>query len=177
LVLVGLFTREQGILFDRARTGIDGLAALCRAGLRVAQRQEGSGTFRLVDRLLAEQCLAPAWAPVGPFSSHLELALAIRSGLADAGVGIRAAAALTGLDFIPLAQERFDLAIPASFLSHPRVSRFLAFVIDELGTEARREHAGYGFGALGRLLPLPCASAAPPAPPRVPGAQREGGTP
>jgi excisionase family DNA binding protein len=160
LYLFGLFTREQGILFDRARTHLDGLAALCRGGLRVAQRQEGSGTFRLVERLLAQEGLAPTWSPVGPFSSHLELALAIRSGLADAGVGIRAAAALTGLAFVPLAQERFELALPASFLAHERMSRFLAFAVDELGAEARREHAGYGFEPLGRLQPLPPAGRA-----------------
>ena len=155
MFLFALFTREQGILFDRARTDIDGLAALCRGGLRVAQRQEGSGTFRLVDRFLAQEGLAPTGSPVGPFSSHLELALAIRSGLADAGVGIRAAAAQTGLAFVPLVKERFDLAIPAAFLSHERVSRFLAFAVDELGAEAQREHAGYGLEALGSLVPLP----------------------
>jgi excisionase family DNA binding protein len=153
--LFGLFTREQGILFDGARTAVDGLAALCRGGLRVAQRQEGSGTFRLVQRLLAEEGLAPTWRPVGPFSSHLELALAIRSGLADAGVGIQAVAALTGLDFLPLASERFDLLVPAAFLAHQRVSRFLAFAVDELGGEARRGRPGYGFEPLGRLLPVP----------------------
>jgi putative molybdopterin biosynthesis protein len=146
---------EQGILFDGAREkGIDGLEALCRPGLRVAQRQEGSGTFRLVERLLAQQELAPAWTPVGPFSSHLELALAIRNGVADAGVGIRMAAALAGLDFVPLAREEFDLAIPASFMSHQRVTRFLEFAVDEMGAEARREPPGYAFEALGRLLAL-----------------------
>jgi len=154
LFLFGLFSREQGILFDGGRRRLAGLADLCRGGLRVAQRQEASGTFRLVERLLAAEGLTPAWSPIGPFSSHLELALAIRSGLADAGVGIRAAAALAGLDFVPLAQERFDLAIPASVLSHQRVSRFLAFAVDELGAEARRAPAGYGFESLGRLVPL-----------------------
>ncbi len=155
MYLLCLFTREQGILCDGARgKGIDGLAALCRPGLRMAQRQEGSGTFRLVERLLAEQGLAPAWTPVGPFSSHLELALAIRNGGADAGVGIRMAAALARLDFVPLAREQFDLAIPASLMSHRRVTDFLEYVVDELGAEARREHPGYGFEALGRLLAL-----------------------
>jgi len=105
--------------------------------------------------LLAQEGLAPEWSPVGPFSSHLELALAIRSGLADAGVGIRAAAAQTGLEFVPLVEERFDLAIPATFLPHERVSRFLAFAVDELGAEAQREHAGYGFEALGRMVSIP----------------------
>jgi molybdate-binding protein len=34
---------------------------------------------------------------VGPFTSHLELALAIRNGQADAGVGARIAATMAGL--------------------------------------------------------------------------------
>jgi excisionase family DNA binding protein len=161
LFLFGLFTREQGLLFDRARTSVDGLAALCRPGLRVAQRQEGSGTHRLVERLLSEAGLVPAWDPVGPFSTHLELALAIRDGRADAGVGIRVAASLAGLDFVPLAQERFDLAIPASFLAHERMRRLLAFAVDELGAGTRRQPAGHGFEVLGRLLPLPVASGSP----------------
>jgi excisionase family DNA binding protein len=154
--LFGLFTREQGILCRDARaTGRGGLAALCLPGLRVAVRQEGSGTARLVARLLAEQGLTPAWTPVGPFSSHLEVALAVRSGAADAGVGIRVVAGLAGLDFVPLAGEEFDLAIPAAFMGHARVARFLDFAVDELGAEARAGPAGYGFAPLGRLSSLP----------------------
>jgi excisionase family DNA binding protein len=189
---VGLFSREQGILLDRRRTRrLDGLAALCRKGLRVAERQPRSGTARLVERLLAREGLSPGWTPVGPFASHLELALAIRNGRADAGVGIRAAAALTGLDFVPLAQERFELAVPATFLSHPRVARFLELVVEELGAEASEAPPGYAFDGLGRLarfagegagatgrqeptLPVPsravprAAGRPPPKPPRSP---------
>ena len=33
-------------------------------------------------------------------------------GLADAGIGVRAAASITGLDFVPLQRERYDLVIP-----------------------------------------------------------------
>jgi len=179
---IGLFSREQGILLDRRRTRrIDGLAALCRRGLRVAERQPRSGTARLVERLLGREGLAPAWTPVGPFASHLELALAIRNGLADAGVGIRAAAALAGLDFVPLAQERFELAVPAAFLSHPRVARFLELVVDEIGVEARGAPPGYAFDGLGRLArfaqedvvatgrPAPPPAPAPQAVPRATG--------
>jgi len=156
--LFGLFSRQQGILCRDARDSrLDGLAALCRPGLRVAVRQEGSGTARLLERLLAEQGLTPAWTPVGPFSSHLEVALTVRSGAADAGVGIRVVAGLAGLDFVPLATEEFDLAIPAAFMGHPRVARFLAFAVDELSAEARQQPSGYGFGPLARLAPPPAA--------------------
>lgn len=153
--LFGLFTREQGILFDRGRRRrLGALPALCRGKVRFAGRQEQSGTFRLVQRLLAERGLTAAWTPVGPFSSHLEVALDVRSGHADAGVGIRVAAELAGLDFAPLAEEPFYLAIPAPFMSHPRVSAFLEFLVEELRAEARQRPAGYAFDALGRVQPL-----------------------
>jgi putative molybdopterin biosynthesis protein len=153
----GLFAREQGILLAREQyTGIKDLNALSRLGLRFAQRQERSGTFRLVERLVAEYRLQPRWTPVGPFSSHLELAFAIRNGQADAGVGIRMAAKIADLHFVPLVREQFDLVIPASFMSHRRLSDFLEFLVSELSAEARNGHAGYTFEALGRLQAFPC---------------------
>jgi excisionase family DNA binding protein len=155
LYLFGLYTREQGILFDARRgPGTHGLEALCRSELRFASRQRESGTFRLVERLLTEHGLAAGWTSVGPFHSHLEVALDVRSGHADAGVGIRIAAEMAGLDFIPLAREPFYLVVPASFMSHRRVTGFLDFVLEELTAEARREVPGYSFEALGRVQPL-----------------------
>lgn len=155
MYLFGLFAREQGIVLDTARAaGIEGLEALCHAHLRFASRQPQSGTFRLVERLLMEQRLEPAWTSVGPFHSHMEVALDIRSGRADAGVAIHIAAQMAGLDFIPLAREAFYLVIPASFMSHRRVTQFLEFVVDELTMEARRELPGYSFETLGRVQPL-----------------------
>ncbi len=153
--LFRLFVREQGILIEkRRRAGLDGLRTVSADGVRFALRQPQSGTFRLVQHLLMKEGLEPRWTTVGPFSSHLELALDIRSGGADAGVGIRVAAQMTGLDFIPLAREPFYLVIPAAFMSHKRVSAFLAFLVDELSAEARHEHPGYSFETLGRVQPL-----------------------
>jgi excisionase family DNA binding protein len=159
---LGLFSREQGIFLDRRRTGgVDGLAALSRRRLRFAERQPRSGTARLVERLVRGEKLSPRWKGVGPFASHLEVALAIRSGEADAGVGIRAAAALAGLDFVPLATEQFELAVPAPFLSQPRIGRFLELVVDEVGAEARRKPVGYAFEPLGRLARFPASGGRP----------------
>jgi len=152
LYLFGLFAREQGIVLPRdARRRIDDLASLCRYPIRFAARQEGSGTARLVARLLAEQGLQSRWTSVGPYSSHLEVARAVRTGRADAAIGIRIAAELAELRFVPLVREEFDLAIPPSFMSHVRVREFLDFAVRELEAEARNQHAGYTFEMLGRL--------------------------
>lgn len=153
---LALFAREQGILLapGRSRRGPRTLEALGRSRLRFAARQPRSGTALLVARLLSEAAVTPRWKEVGPFSSHLEVALGIRNGLADAGVGIRVAAELAGLDFLPLAQEAFGLVIPSAFMSHPRVTGFLDGVLDRVRRAARRPPAGYAFGELGRLQVL-----------------------
>lgn len=170
---LSLFAREQGILLAPGRArGARTLEALARRPIRFAARQPRSGTALLVGRLVAATGHRPRWTEVGPFRSHLEVALAVRNGLADAGVGIRMAAELAGLAFVPLAREAFDLVIPNAFISHPRVSAFLDAVLDGVRREARRAPAGYAFDDLGRLHPL--GPARPPARGR-PGRRRSRG--
>lgn len=153
--LLGLFEREQGLLLDRRRTGrVDRLCTAAREGVRFAARQERSGTHRLVSSLLATEGAEPRWTTVGPYHSHLEVALAVRRGDADLGFGSRMAAHLVGLDFVPMAREEFDLAIPAALMSHPRLAGFLAFCVDELGSRRRHPDPGYSFEQLGRLQPM-----------------------
>jgi molybdate-binding protein len=67
---------------------------------------------------------------------HLEVAEAIAEGRADTGVAIRSAALAWGLDFVPLASERFDLVVPRALSKDVRVER----LVDALGSRAfRRE--------------------------------------
>ena len=47
--------------------------------------------------------------------THMAVGIAIVSGLADAGVGVRAVANALELDFVPLASEQYDLAIAVEF--------------------------------------------------------------
>ncbi len=151
LYLFGLCEREQGLMLDPTRVAFRDLGGAARAGVRFAARQEGSGTERLVESLLRAQGLEPAWTAVGPYWSHADVALAIRGGDADVGVGTAVAARLAGLDFVPLASEEFDLVIPAEFLAHRRMSEFLDFAIADLGRRAAQGCPGYSFGPLGRL--------------------------
>lgn len=151
--MIHLFTRQMGLMFDRLRNpGIDGLQSVADQGLTLALRQPGSGTHRLVNDLLSEQGLEPdGIAGVGAHTSHLEVALAVRSGGTDAGVGIRIAAELCGLDFLPLRSEPFKLAVPVEFASHPQVSRFLDFLLEDLRRADAAGAAGYGFLDLGKM--------------------------
>ena len=44
-------------------------------------------------------------------ATHLAVAGAVAAGVADAGLGILAAARAYGLDFVPVARERYELAM------------------------------------------------------------------
>ena len=114
-IIVHLWHREQGIILphgnpDAIQTVEDLL------GHAVALRASGTGTRVLLERLLREAGADPA-ALHGPHAqTHLEAAVAVASGLADAAVGLRAAADLLELDFVPLLWEPFELALPEAAL-------------------------------------------------------------
>jgi putative molybdopterin biosynthesis protein len=115
IVLLNLAHREQGLIVKKGNPrGIKTLNHLVNKKLTYINRQEGSGTRVLLDYRLKESGIDPEGIP--GYSriayTHMEVALEVFSGSADAGLGILAAARMLDLDFIPLAKERFDLAIP-----------------------------------------------------------------
>lgn len=117
IVLLNVAHREQGLIVKKGNPlGIKTLKHLATKKLTFVNRQEGSGTRVLLDYRLKENGIDPADIPgyARIAYTHMEVALEVFSGSADAGLGILAAARMLGLDFIPLAKERFDLAIPSA---------------------------------------------------------------
>jgi molybdate-binding protein len=145
VVLVTLARWEVGLVLaagnpKRVRVAAD----LGRRGLRLVTREEGAGAQRFLDRLLREAGLR-ARSDVRA-TGHLEVAHAVSIGAADAGVATRDAAIAYGLDFVPLAEERYDVAIPRGGLEDPRVERLL----DGMTASAfRREIQSLGYDVRG----------------------------
>jgi molybdate-binding protein/DNA-binding XRE family transcriptional regulator len=96
---------------------------LARPGARFVNREPGSGSRRLADELLAAAGLNAADVPgyESRAPSHSAVARAVAAGLVDAGIGLELVAAAFGLDFVPLAEVRFDLVIPQRHVDHPAV--------------------------------------------------------
>jgi excisionase family DNA binding protein len=114
VVLVNVAHREQGLIVKKGNPlGIKNVKSLVTKKATLINRQEGSGTRVLLDYRLKENGIDPE--SVRGYDriayTHMEVALDVFSGAADAGVGIMAAARMLGLDFVPLAKERFDLAV------------------------------------------------------------------
>lgn len=107
--------------------GIRGPADLARPDVRLVNREPGSGSRTLLDGLLARAGVDPGQVEGYDFlvGSHLGVARVVVGGGADVGVTLRAAARALGLDFIPLAEARFDLVIPRDLLDHPAVAALL----------------------------------------------------
>jgi len=160
-----LGTREQGLVLPRRlRRSVRGLGSVAERRLRLADRQPAAGTHRLTRRLAAEAGIAPdGLCFVGPYCSHAEVAMAVRSGEADVGVAIRIAAEQNGLDFLPLEHETYKLAVPGAYLNHGRFGAFLDALLSELGRAAKRSVCGYSFETLGRMVAVgSCSKATKP---------------
>ncbi len=115
LLLLTLAERSQGLLVRRGNPlGLRGVGDLARHGVRLANRQRGSGTRILLDRLLLENGLDGQALPgyERELGTHLAVAAAVAGGSADVGLGVAAAAGALGLDFVPLLRERYDLVLP-----------------------------------------------------------------
>lgn len=114
LLLITLVEREQGLIVRAGNPlGLRAITDLVRPGVRMANRQPGSGTRVLLDRLLAAEGL-PGSAIVGytrELPTHLAVAAAVAGKSADVGLGVAAAARALGLDFVPLFSERYDLVL------------------------------------------------------------------
>lgn len=113
--MVTLAHREQGLMTaPGAQLGIADIGDLA-GGARFANRNSGSGTRVWLDARLRELEI-PADAIAGydlELRTHTDVAIAVASGHADAGLGIRAAAEEFELDFTPLFMERYDLVFAA----------------------------------------------------------------
>src|SRR5579884_3568416 len=120
---------EEGLIVRSGNPkGIRSAADLGRKDVSLVNREIGSGARLLLDAKLAEAGIHPRHVKgyETTASSHLDVARTVAHGMADTGLGVRSAARLLGLDFVPLQEERYDLVIPTIHLHrHPAVRRFL----------------------------------------------------
>ncbi|MBI3892072.1 MAG: helix-turn-helix domain-containing protein [Candidatus Wallbacteria bacterium] len=119
---------EQGLMVRHGNPlKLRDMTDLTRTGIRFVNREPGAGSRESFDALLAK-AKVPA-ARIGGYenvvASHMAVARTVSAGGADAGMGLRAVAHACGLDFVPLVEICFDLAIPADLVEHRAVAAML----------------------------------------------------
>ena len=155
VTLVHFAQREQGLIVPRGNPkALRTLRDLTRPSVRFVNRQRGAGTRMLLDHLLTNASIEPS--AVEGYDreqyTHLAVAADVDSGMADVGLGIRAAARALGTDFIPVGMERYDLVIPNEHLSHPPVAALLAILRDPTFTDAVHAMGGYDTARMGEVM-------------------------
>ncbi len=125
--VVTFATWEEGFMVRRSNPlSIRTAADLAQPTVTLVNREEGSGARLLLDQHLRASGVQPTY--VHGYDrvvfSHFEVARCIEGRQADVGIGIRSAANLFGLDFVPLQSTRYDLVVPKPYLtSHPTLPR------------------------------------------------------
>jgi len=137
--LIKGYGRLQGIVFRpgdarfEGRTVADAIrAATSDASSVMVNRNQGSGTRALIDRLLAGA--KPAGYAVQP-RTHNAVAAAVVQKRADWGMTLDTIARSAGLGFIPVQPEQYDFVTPVARADRPGVRAFVAL----LGEPATRE--------------------------------------
>lgn len=149
--IIHMWRREQGLLVPD-----DNPAGITCAGdlreLRVAQREYGTGTRVLLDQLLIEAGIPPASVTGPEAATHLEVAMAVASGQADTGLGVRAAATALDLGFVPVTWEDFVIVLSGDAL--PAAGPLIAALRDATVQSAVRSLGGYDVSQAGVVQEL-----------------------
>ena len=144
--------REQGLIVAAGNPkNVASIDDLSRPDLSFINREEGSGSRALMDRLISQSGLTPD--AINGYhrtaEGHLAVADTVALGLADAGIGVRSAAEARGLDFVPLGQERYDFVIPNHFLDLPMVQAFIETLKQPYSRRQVEALGGYDISSMG----------------------------
>ncbi len=155
--LVRLVEREQGLILPRGNPArVRSFRDIAARRLKFLNRQRGSGTRLLVDRMLGDEAVS-ATGIAGYESeefTHAAVAATVASGGADAGFGLRAAAAEYGLAFVPLIREAYFLAVRAAALQHRAQVALIALLQSAAFRKCVQELPGYGAAAPGSVVTI-----------------------
>ncbi len=131
--VVTFATWEEGFLVRPGNPlSIRTAADLAEPAVTLVNREEGSGARLLLDQRLRASGVEPTQVRGYDriVSSHFEVARAIDGRQADVGIGIRSAAQLFGLDFVPLQTARYDLVVPKPYLKfHPTLAHLFEAIV------------------------------------------------
>lgn len=144
--------REQGLIVAAGNPkGLTGVGDLARADVSFVNREEGSGSRALLDRLAARAGLGGEMIRgyERAVEGHLAVADAVAIGLADAGIGVRSAAEARGLGFVWVGQERYDFVIPNHFIDLPAVQALMETLKQPYPRRQVEALGGYDVSAMG----------------------------
>jgi putative molybdopterin biosynthesis protein len=146
--------RMQGLFVAQGNPkNIRDLVDLIRPDVKFVNRQFGSGTRILLDSMLAEKGLDKNL--INGYdreeSSHTAVGVLVKGSVADAGVGIYSVAKAFSLDFIPLAEEEYDLLVTKSFMDDKRFAILMDIMTSGEFAKRLNDMGGYNTKETGKV--------------------------
>lgn len=153
--LVNLVHREQGLIVAPGNPkGIQGISDLVKPGVSFVNRQRGAGTRILLDLELKK--LGISEDQISGYEheeyTHMGVAASVANSVADVGLGIRSAARALGLDFVPVAWERYDLLMTKEFLHSSLMDKLLSIISSSEFKGQVESLGGYDLSQSGRVV-------------------------
>ena len=154
VAVVTLVGREQGWIVPPGNPKrLAGWEDAANPDVQLVNRQRGAGTRVLLDYELGRRRIDPA--QVRGYEreeyTHLAVAAAVSSGVADAGLGIQAAARALNLGFVPLAHEQYELVIPLAHYESEQLKPLLDLLHDGGVRTAVSALPGYDVTIMGQV--------------------------
>jgi len=155
--LIYLAQRDTGFFVQPGNPRkIRTVADLNQPDVRFVNRQVGSSTRLMISLMLRQKGIDPA--SIRGFETseftHMAVAAHVVGGMADVGIGVETAAWRCGLDFIPLAKERYFFAVRRDNLLSPPMQQFIGLLLEDTYQSFVKQLVGYDATGLGRVMPL-----------------------
>lgn len=146
VILYPFLKRKQGWILPQGNPlGIRNVTDLVRSGAAFVNRQKGAGTRILFDLLLDEAGLAAE--EISGYDremfSHLAVAAEVKDDSHSAALGIYPAAKAVGLDFIPIADEEYDLVMTRQFYESDSGRQLIEIIQSPVFKEQVEKIGGY----------------------------------
>ena len=153
--VVNFCMREQGILVQKGNPkNIRSVKDLCSKDICIVNRQLGTGTRTLFDKLLNDENITgdTLQGYDTTVSRHMDVGLEILNHRADAGPAIRPVANILGLDFLPVCWERFDLVVDKDKLFDQGIQVLLSLLKGKVIQETAEKYGGYDLSMTGKMV-------------------------
>lgn len=155
-VLINMSYRTQGFYVKKGNPkNITGWQDLRREDITILNRRPGSSARVLMDVQLKKMGIPPSsirgYHTV--MNSHLTVASAIAAGEADLAIGTeRVSRQIDEIDFIPLIDERFDLAVRADALTSPAMEKMLTILRSDAFQKEISVFSGNNYRDIGKII-------------------------
>jgi putative molybdopterin biosynthesis protein len=128
MALIKGIKRVQGMMVKKGNPkSVRGIGDLLREDIQYINRQKGAGTRILADYLFSKEGIDTEKISGydREMTTHMSVAAAIASGVADVGLGVYSAAKALDLEFLPIGEEDYDFAVPVRYLDETMIQLFI----------------------------------------------------